>query len=196
MLKIFYKRRYETPETLYEGLRNEEDAAVQKLIDLIAPHAMKLGRINHLTDNQIDEVVLKSVMRHLECLREGSYVYQESSCPSVFTRGILHNRIRDFWRKPRATEALDKAAQVTVSDASSQLEAQDLLSRGLALLTEAEQLLLLHTYQAGYKDGELLLLDTVNQSNAPALRTARKRARQRFVRFAQLMTLAMVVLWI
>jgi hypothetical protein len=188
MLKIFYKKQYATPADLYQGLKNEECAAVQRLIEIIAPFATRLGKANGLSHEDIEDVAFVSVMRHIELLREGKYQYR-GICPSAFTKAILYYRVRDYW-KEKPVVPLDYAADATVPDSHKSLEINDLLKHGMLHLTEDEAFLLRSKYELGYSDNDLVDLELdKKERNTDALKTARRRARIRFMKYLPVVTL-------
>ncbi|MEY4935304.1 MAG: hypothetical protein RIS64_1663 [Bacteroidota bacterium] len=175
----WYKKSYETPEELYEGLKMEASPAIQKLIHKVTPYIDGLGRKHGLSAEEIEDLIYISVMKHVKCLRAGTYEF-DGGCPTRFTFGIAERRVKDYWNKKPTVELVFAQNKATPS-----IEAKDLLEHGFQHLSNNDEQLLRQTYEEGYKDKEIIQNFETPYENAPALRTARKRARDRFKAFVQ-----------
>lgn len=174
----WYRRTYETPKELYEGLEMEVTPAIEKLIHKVTPYIDRLGRKQGLTAEDIEDLIYKSVMKHLECLRAGTYKF-DGGCPTRFTFGIAEQRVKDHWNR-QVTVELVYAHGESIPSPLKQIETKDWLEQGFQQLSEKEEQLLRQTYEHGYRDKELIQDPDATCANEPAFRTARKRAKKKF----------------
>jgi RNA polymerase sigma factor (sigma-70 family) len=200
---IFQGNRYETPQKLYEGLKAEENGAINILMEKITNHVLTNARNNNLSEEQIKDIILTAVMKHIECIRSGEYTF-DGGCPSRFAKEIANNYIRHTWRKsklvsfedaepisdpaqPNASKteeedklfSLNNGFKIESIDEREIYENREIIQKALSKLNPAERNLILQKYSEGYSDEELLGA-AYNTEQTRILRKVRQRARYQF----------------
>lgn len=167
---------------LFTGLEREETGAIQCLWSRVSGSILSIGKHNHLTDEDIEELVCDCITICIQKIREGKYVFQGYS-PATFVIEIAKNRARNFQRKSarHATSDLEMAGNQADEPEFGGLEETELLEKMLAQLDPTCQNLIRLKYLEERRDKDVIEAKLTQYTTVDALKNHRSKCMKKLV---------------
>lgn len=162
---------------LIEGLRNEENFAVQYILEKAEYPFRKAIQSLSLTNDKIMEILYDGLLIFIRKIQEGVYDHSQS-LPSTYYIGICKNLALNETRAKKQIIALpiDDSINYIKDDTHSytdQLEFNKLLSKMLLELGSPCHEIIKYKYIEGYSDAEQIKLGLMAYSSIASLKVSR-----------------------
>jgi hypothetical protein len=183
MLSIFY-----TKESLFNGLKARKSAACNALINRIEKPILKIARDYGLSNYDAQDFLQYCVTEQLERILDGRYVYQGNWVSSFTINEIATHRIHDYAQilHGKKTEDLDHidADKTSFEDFEIEQDIYVACKAIVARMSEKCQKLIKLKFEYGFCDEVILEGKMTAYENEEALRKARSKCYEYFLRIA------------
>lgn len=98
--------KFDTPETLFNGIKNNTPAAWVALRNSVESLIASIGRKSNLQEEQIQTLINTCIVIQSQHILTGQYQYQEGKSPIAYTVALAKLRVRDYW-KPKIKTGLE-----------------------------------------------------------------------------------------
>lgn len=179
---------YPDPESLFGGLVLEAPGAIRCLSSKIAGSIYKIGRMNQLSDDDIEELLCDCITLLIEKIRAGKYQFQ-GYAPASYAIEIAKNKARNFRRHNNRHISNELAPMDDLADTFenhlSSLEQTELLEKLLQQIGEKCRNLIRLKYLDEIKDKDAIAQQLTPYTTVDALKNHRAKCMKKLVELAQ-----------
>ncbi len=192
ILDIFLDRKtnqicekYPDHGALFEGLRREEAAAIRCLSAQVSGSIFNIGKRNHLSDDDVEELICDCITICLQKIGAEKYIFQGYS-PATFVIEIAKNRAQNFRRKAlrHQTVDLETIGEPAQEDDFGSLAETELLEKLLSQLEPNCQNLIRLKYLEERRDKEVIEEKRTQYTTVDALKNHRSKCLKKLVEIA------------
>lgn len=178
--------KFPTQQLLFEGLAAENEAAIRCLSSRVSGSVFKIGKVNGLPDEDIEELICDCLTLFLQKIRGGKYVFQGFD-PATFVIETAKNNARNF-RRSRIRHhsiGLESVGEPANETDFGKLVETELLEKLIAQLNPNCQRLVILKYLEERRDKEIIDLKLTQYSTVDALKNQRAQCMKKLTELAQ-----------
>lgn len=174
--------KYNTPALMYEGLKNEDAAAIRCLSNRISGQIILIGNAHKLKTEDIEELICDSITLLIQKIRSGQYVFQGYE-PSTFAIEIAKNRANNYRRmqEKNATVVLEPYHDSIDEPDSDFMDDWKMLEVLLSRLNEKCNNLIRLKYIDQKKDKDVIELQLTSYTTVDALKNHRAQCMKKLI---------------
>lgn len=180
--------RFATHESLFEGLKSEDNAAILQVQIKALPSIKKLVKNHGLPAEQADDILNQSTLIFLRKIGDGSYQFQNHA-PSTYLIEIARRVTLMATRSlKKTTQPLDNVPETSDPDYATLLQHQEAAEMVKLLLDKlgppCDQLIRLYHID-GLSDEEVVQEQLTRYSNTDSLKATRSNCMKKLTQLAQ-----------
>ncbi|MEP7268489.1 MAG: sigma-70 family RNA polymerase sigma factor [Saprospiraceae bacterium] len=178
---------YTDHQSLFNGLKNEDSAAIKYLFSKVSGSIYHLGKKYLLPDEDIEELKYDCLTLIIQKIRADKYIYQGFD-PATYVIEIAKNKVRMYSEKNKRNtvklldDSMDIAEDTDITDSSP----TDILNRLLNTLTDNCKKLISLKYLEERRDKEVIELKLTQYTTVDALKNQRAQCMKKLSEMASL----------